>query len=74
MIEFKLNENGDSQAVQTAYIEAGLPANGPTVEGEVFLIFNAHVRCGSGDGDYPYQYAADYDCFSMYQTYVSGND
>ena len=29
LIEFKLNENGDSNAVQTAYIEAGLPANGP---------------------------------------------
>jgi putative ABC transport system permease protein len=41
LIEFKLTENGDSQAVQTAYIEAGLPANGPTVEGEVFLLFNA---------------------------------
>ncbi|WMM33416.1 ABC transporter permease [Shouchella clausii] len=41
LIEFKLTENGDSQAIQTAYIEAGLPANGPTVEGEVFLLFNA---------------------------------
>ncbi|MBA4538400.1 ABC transporter permease [Bacillus aquiflavi] len=41
LIEFKLNENGDSQAVQTAYIEAGLPANGPTVGGKIFLIFNA---------------------------------
>lgn len=41
LIEFKLKENGSSQAVQTAYIEAGLPANGPTVEGEVFLLFNA---------------------------------
>ncbi len=41
LIEFKLKENGDSQAVQTAYIEAGLPANGPTVEGKVFLLFNA---------------------------------
>ena len=41
LIEFKLNENGDSQAVQTAYIEAGLPANGPTVGGKFFLIFNA---------------------------------
>ena len=29
LIEFKLNENGDAQEVQTAYIEAGLPANGP---------------------------------------------
>ena len=41
LIEFKLKENGDSQAVQTAYIEAGLPANGPTVGGKIFLIFNA---------------------------------
>ena len=41
LIEFKLNENGDSQAVQTAYIEAGLPANGPTVGGKIFMIFNA---------------------------------
>ena len=41
LIEFKLRENGDSQAVQTAYIEAGLPANGPTVGGKVFLLFNA---------------------------------
>lgn len=41
LIQFKLNENGDAQAVQTAYIEAGLPANGPTVGGEIFLLFNA---------------------------------
>ena len=41
LIEFKLRENGDAQEVQTAYIEAELPANGPTVEGEFFLIFNA---------------------------------
>ncbi|WP_062050977.1 ABC transporter permease [Bacillus sp. JCM 19034] len=41
LIEFKLTEDGDSQAVQTAYIEAGLPANGPTVEGMIFLLFNA---------------------------------
>jgi len=41
MIEFKLNENGDAQAVQTAYIEAGLPANGPTVGAMVFMLFNA---------------------------------
>ncbi|MEK4486362.1 ABC transporter permease [Psychrobacillus sp. FSL H8-0484] len=41
LIEFKLNENGDSQAVQTAYIEGGLPANGPTVGGKIFLMFNA---------------------------------
>ena len=41
LIEFKLNENGDSQAVQTAYIEAGLPSNGPTVGGKIFLLFNA---------------------------------
>ncbi|WP_342429266.1 ABC transporter permease [Neobacillus sp. FSL H8-0543] len=41
LIEFKLNENGDSNAVQTAYIKGGLPANGPTVGGKFFLIFNA---------------------------------
>lgn len=41
LIEFKLNEKGDSQAVQTAYIEAGLPANGPTVVGKIFMLFNA---------------------------------
>ena len=41
LIEFKLHENGDSQAVQTAYIEGGLPANGPTVGGKIFLMFNA---------------------------------
>jgi putative ABC transport system permease protein len=41
LIEFKLNKNGDSQAVQTAYIKEGLPANGPTVGGKIFLIFNA---------------------------------
>ncbi|MGG3452268.1 ABC transporter permease [Domibacillus aminovorans] len=41
LIEFKLNGNGDSQAVQTAYIEAGLPANGPTIGGKIFLLFNA---------------------------------
>lgn len=41
LIEFKLNKNGDSQAVQTAYIKADLPANGPTVGGKLFLIFNA---------------------------------
>jgi len=41
LIEFKLNKNGDSQNVQTAYIEAGLPANGPTVGGKIFLLFNA---------------------------------
>jgi putative ABC transport system permease protein len=41
LIEFKLKENGDSKAVQTAYIDAGLPANGPTVGTMIFLIFNA---------------------------------
>ena len=41
LIQFKLNENGDEQRVQTAYIEGGLPANGPTVGGKIFLIFNA---------------------------------
>ena len=41
LIQFKLHENGDAQAVQTAYIDAGLPANGPTVGGKIFLLFNA---------------------------------
>ncbi|MCL6570121.1 MAG: ABC transporter permease, partial [Bacillus sp. (in: Bacteria)] len=41
LIEFKLNETGDSQELQTAYIEAGLPANGPQVGGTIFLVFNA---------------------------------
>lgn len=41
LIEFRLNENGDSQAVQTAYMVAGLPANGPNIEGKIFLMFNA---------------------------------
>ena len=41
LIEFKLYENGDSAAVQTAYIEAGLPANGPIIEGKIFTMFNA---------------------------------
>ena len=41
LIEFKLNENGDAAAVQTAYNEAGLPANGPILEGNIFMLFNA---------------------------------
>src|SRR5690606_32574871 len=41
LIEFKLKENGDSQAVNTAYIEAGLPASGRTVGKMAFLMFNA---------------------------------
>ncbi|MDM5226016.1 ABC transporter permease [Cytobacillus sp. NJ13] len=41
LIEFKLNENGDSQGLQTAYMEAGLPVNGPAIGGMVFLLFNA---------------------------------
>lgn len=41
LIEFKIKENGDAQAVQTAYIEAGLPANGPTVGAKIFTLFNA---------------------------------
>ncbi|MBW9147186.1 ABC transporter permease [Clostridium sp. CM027] len=41
LIEFKLNENGDSQAALTAYMVAGLPANGPTVVGKIFMVFNA---------------------------------
>jgi len=41
IIEFKLKENGDSKTVQSAYIEAGLPANGPAVGATVFMLFNA---------------------------------
>ena len=41
LIQFKLNENGNAQEVQTAYIEAELPANGPIILGQFFLIFNA---------------------------------
>lgn len=41
LIEFKLNENGDSAAFQIPYIEAGLPANGPLIEGKIFTMFNA---------------------------------
>ncbi|MDN4494981.1 ABC transporter permease [Ureibacillus aquaedulcis] len=41
LIEFKLNKNGDADTVQTAYIEAGLPANGPSIRGKMFLLFNA---------------------------------
>ncbi|WP_284036937.1 ABC transporter permease [Neobacillus sp. 114] len=41
LIEFKLDENGDAAAVQTAYNEAGLPANGPIIEGKIFTLFNA---------------------------------
>jgi putative ABC transport system permease protein len=41
LIEFKLSENGDSKAVQTAYMAAGLPSNGPTVGAKIFMLFNA---------------------------------
>lgn len=41
LIQFKLKENGNPQRLQTAYINAGLPANGPTVTGGMFLLFNA---------------------------------
>ena len=41
IIEFRLTENGNAQAVQTAYNEAGLPANGPTVNVMTFMLFNA---------------------------------
>ena len=41
LIEFRLKEEGNVQAVQTAYIEAGLPANGPMIQGTLFLVFNA---------------------------------
>ncbi|WP_428910594.1 FtsX-like permease family protein [Niallia sp. Krafla_26] len=41
LIEFKLHENGDSAAIQTAYHEAGLPSNGPIMEGKIFTMFNA---------------------------------
>jgi putative ABC transport system permease protein len=41
LIQFKLTEGGDSQAVRTAYIEAGLASNGPTIDGKLFMVFNA---------------------------------
>lgn len=41
IIEFKLKENGNAQAVLTAYIEAGLPSNGPSVGAMAFMLFNA---------------------------------
>jgi putative ABC transport system permease protein len=41
LIEFKLKENGNAQEIQSAYIEANLPSNGPIVLGQFFLIFNA---------------------------------
>lgn len=41
LIEFKLNETGDSAAIQNAYQEADLPANGPIIEGKIFMLFNA---------------------------------
>ncbi len=41
IIEFRLTEGGSAQAVQTAYIESGLPSNGPTVTSMVFMLFNA---------------------------------
>lgn len=41
LIEFKLNKNGDAQAASTAYMAAGLPANGPTVGAKIFMLFNA---------------------------------
>lgn len=41
IIEFKLKENGNAQAVLSAYIEAGLPSNGPSVGAMAFMLFNA---------------------------------
>lgn len=41
LIEFKLEENGNPATVETAYKEAGLPANGPIIAGEIFTLFNA---------------------------------
>jgi len=41
LIEFKLSKNGNSQAALTAYMVAGLPANGPTVGAKIFMLFNA---------------------------------
>ncbi|MGL5354191.1 MAG: FtsX-like permease family protein, partial [Clostridium sp.] len=41
LIQFKLKVNGDEQSIQTAYMDEGLPANGPTVGGKIFLVFNA---------------------------------
>lgn len=41
LIEFKMKDGGDTQAVQTAYIDEKLPANGPTVGGTIFMLFDA---------------------------------
>lgn len=41
LIEFRIKEGGNAQAVQDAYIAAGLPANGPLIPGSIFLVFNA---------------------------------
>ncbi|MGE0076100.1 MAG: FtsX-like permease family protein, partial [Sphaerochaetaceae bacterium] len=41
LIEFKLHEHGDLRTVRNAYREAGLPSNGPTIEGKLFSLFNA---------------------------------
>ncbi len=41
LIQFKIAEGGDSNAVKTDYINENLPANGPTVGGAFFVIFNA---------------------------------
>lgn len=41
LIQFKLKADGNSQAVQTSYMEAGLPANGPTIGGVLFTLLNA---------------------------------
>ena len=41
LIEFKLHEHGDLRTVRNAYREAGLPSNGPTIEGRLFSLFNA---------------------------------
>ena len=41
LIEFRLKENGNAQEIQSAYIKANLPSNGPIVLGQFFLIFNA---------------------------------
>lgn len=41
LIEFKMREGGDTKAVQTAYIDEKLPANGPTVGGTLFMLFDA---------------------------------
>lgn len=41
LIEFKLRAGANTQALQTAYTDDGLPANGPMIPGSLFGLFNA---------------------------------